>query len=303
MITRLICALAVTVAAAGAQAADILRPDGARALVQRLSPLDSYHLPIAPFDGADVPTRRVEGRVDRRTWQIDDASLTTLQVLTPLRDQLVANGHDILFECEDSTCGGFDFRFGIEVVPAPNMYVDIRNYRFLAAVDDDGRAVSLLVSRSRSAVYAQIVGVEPADLAPAAQPTEPAPQPTGDLADRLLRDGHVILRDLDFETNADTLGAGPHESLRVLAAFLQANPAYRIALVGHTDSVGGLEPNIDLSRRRARAVRTRLIERHNADPARIEAEGMGYLAPVASNLSPAGQNANRRVEAILVSGG
>ena len=48
-------------------------------------------------------------------------------------------------------------------------------------------------------------------------------------------------------------------------------------------------------------MRARLISEYGIDPARIEAEGMGYLAPVASNLTEAGRQANRRVEAILLS--
>ena len=45
-----------------------------------------------------------------------------------------------------------------------------------------------------------------------------------------------------------------------------------------------------------------IAEAYGIDPARVQAEGMGYLAPIASNLSPAGREANRRVEAILLSG-
>jgi len=93
-------------------------------------------------------------------------------------------------------------------------------------------------------------------------------------------------------------GAG---ALERLAAFLKDQPTVRIALVGHTDSVGSLQPNIALSRSRAAAVRDRLIEIYDIPPAQIEAEGMGYLAPVASNLTAQGREDNRRVEAVLLS--
>ena len=116
-----------------------------------------------------------------------------------------------------------------------------------------------------------------------------------------MANGHVVLGDLDFGSGADTLGLGPYGSLAALAAFLADNPGIRIALVGHTDSIGALDQNIALSKRRAVAVRMRLIDSHGAAPDRIDAEGMGYLAPVASNLTEPGRLANRRVEAILLS--
>ncbi len=76
--------------------------------------------------------------------------------------------------------------------------------------------------------------------------------------------------------------------------------AIRIMLVGHTDSVGGLDPNIALSRDRAASVRQRLIDAYGVAPNRLEAQGMGYLAPIASNLTAQGRETNRRVEAVLL---
>jgi OOP family OmpA-OmpF porin len=71
-------------------------------------------------------------------------------------------------------------------------------------------------------------------------------------------------------------------------------------LVGHTDATGGLEINISVSRRRAASVVERLVAAYNVPRAQIAAEGVGYLAPRATNLTDAGRTANRRVEAVLV---
>ena len=70
--------------------------------------------------------------------------------------------------------------------------------------------------------------------------------------------------------------------------------------MGHTDTVGGLEANVALSRRRAASVRDRLIERHGVPAEQLEAHGTGYLAPVAPNTTAEGREANRRVEAVLL---
>lgn len=294
--------LALTLAAGPVRALDLTLPADAHRVTHEVSALDSYTLPTGPYTAKGVATRTLEGRVDRQAWRIDESGLTALQLLAPLRAQVQEAGYDILFECKDVACGGFDFRFAIDVIPAPDMYVDVRNYRFLAAVRGESDAITLLVSRSRASGFVQVIRVAPSDEDPGASVAGPVSGPgkANDLATRLTGTGHVVLRDLDFQTGADTLGPGPHASLGALAEFLQDNAEYRIALVGHTDTVGGLAQNIDLSRRRAGAVRARLVERHGIAANRIDTEGMGYLAPIASNLTAQGREANRGVEAVLL---
>lgn len=296
------------VAAAPVSGLDLPLPNGARALFEQTSPLDSYELPTAAFDGADVPARRLEGQVTRKSWRIGDPSLTTLQILDPLRDALTDAGFALEFECADSDCGGFDFRFGTEVIPAPDMHVNIRDFRFVSATREGDAAVSLLVSRGRNTAHVQMVRVERGLSRPRSAQTPP-PSPTAaagvETPDRtfletLVADGHIVLGDLVFASGSSRLASGTYASLARIAAYLAQTPGVKIALVGHTDSIGTLERNIALSKRRAASVRDRLIKAHGVDPARIEAEGMGYLSPIASNLSPDGRRANRRVEAILL---
>ena len=109
-----------------------------------------------------------------------------------------------------------------------------------------------------------------------------------------------MLGGLDFESGTSTLGAGPFEALSQLAQILQAQPDLRIALVGHTDNVGSLEGNIALSQGRAEAVRQYLVAQYRIEPARLEVRGIGYLSPLASNMSQEGREANRRVEAVVL---
>ena len=287
-------------------AGDLTLPPGARLQGDRVNPLDSYALPLGPYADGKVATRDLEGRIARQSWRLDGATASTLQILAPLRDQLVSDGFEIVLDCRDLACGGFDFRFAIEVIPSPDMHVNIRDYRFVSATRGADEALSLLISRTGNAVYVQMVHVSPPDdaglqITPQARPDEPeSPRQVAGIAGPLTTLGHVALNDLVFDTGAAALGAGPFATLQQLAGFLVENPGYRIALVGHTDNVGSLDNNISLSKRRAGAVRARLIEKHGIDPARIDAEGNGYLAPVASNLSPQGRKANRRVEVILL---
>jgi len=71
--------------------------------------------------------------------------------------------------------------------------------------------------------------------------------------------------------------------------------------VGHTDSSGLHDKNLELSKERAQAVQSMLLAQFpNIQPERITSEGLGYFAPVASNSSPKGREMNRRVEAVLI---
>lgn len=292
-------------------------PQGARLLSERVSPFDSYALPRAAFVGGAVPAQIFEGQVERRTWRLEGGPFAPLQLLAPLRAQLAARGYEILFECRAHGCGGFDFRFGIEIAPAPHMHVDIGNFRFLSAIRKGDEALSLLISSTGSSSYIQEIHVVPAALAEEGAvpdlPPLPVPERGPDealpgasalgtaVSDALLSHGHILLEDLDFDTGTNALGPpGSYDTLAGIAAFLAANPTYRIVLVGHTDSVGTLAANIALSKRRAETVRDRLVSAYAVAPSRVEADGVGYLAPIATNLTPAGRERNRRVEALVL---
>ncbi len=281
-------------------AQELALPSSARQISERISALDSYDLPTGVFADGAVPVQTIEGRVERLTWRLQAGSSTTLQILAPLRDQLQAQGYDITFECEARNCGGFDFRFGTEVVPTPDMYVAIHDYRFLSATKGDD-ALSLLVSRNEPDGYVQMIRVTPVGTQPAPPLViEEAADSTTGLLSELSQNGHVILDDLHFRTGEVALGEGPFTSLSLLADYLTDNPQVRLALVGHTDDTGALQANITVSMKRADAVRSRLIEAHGIAADRIEAEGAGYLAPITSNATPEGRDINRRVEAVLL---
>ena len=287
-----------------ATAMDFSLPAGSRLISDRPSTFDSYELPVEPYADGQVETRLLEGRVDRQSWRVDSAAITTLQLLDPLRQQLDDAGFETVFDCNAQACGGFDFRFAIEVIPTPDMFVDIRDFRFVAAQSGD-EAVSVLVSRSRTAGYVQIVQVGPPengrlDVASDGEEIQTAADDAGDLSARLREFGHVVLADLVFATGTEDLDGAEYASLQELAEFMAAFPEAQIALVGHTDATGALDLNVDLSRQRAQTVRARLTERHGVAEDRIEAEGMGYLSPRASNLTQAGRERNRRVEAVLL---
>ena len=306
--TLLLTLAAATGPATAAPLADAL-PPVARLVTERSEPLAALRLPVGPWQAGEVPTIRAEGALTRRVWQIPAPGVTPLQIIAPLRAALEEAGFALLLDCAARACGGFEFRFATDALPPPEMYVDLGDYRYISAQRSGAAGtewVALLVSRTEALGFVQITRVRPArpgatDL-PSAEPPPPLGDGPGELAALLETQGHAVLRDLAFPIGSAELGPGAFASLDALAATMRARPDLRILLVGHTDAEGALPGNIELSRRRAEAVRRRLAEVHDIAPGRMRAEGVGYLAPLATNATAGGRERNRRVEVVVDTG-
>ncbi|RLJ52052.1 OOP family OmpA-OmpF porin [Litoreibacter meonggei] len=292
---------------------DLTFPGPATETFAKTEQFGSYKLPVGPYADGFVQTLVAEGQQTTRAWRIAIDVGTSLLVMDNLRQQLEASGFELLYECTTEICGGFDFRFATDVLPEPVMHVDLGDFRYLAAQRLGGPVpeyISLFVSRGGDTAFVQMILVGSPETAAlttksgdaVAQVTPAVPTAiSGSLVAALLRDGHVVLNDLQFETGSSALGGGPFQSLVDLSEYLKANPEFRIALVGHTDAEGSLQGNVSLSRKRAQSVASRLTKEFGIPSRQLEADGVGYLAPRASNLSEEGRTQNRRVEVIVTS--
>ncbi len=108
----------------------------------------------------------------------------------------------------------------------------------------------------------------------------------------------LTLGDVLFEFNNADLKAGALRNLYPLVTFLKDNATRSVAIEGHTDSVGAESYNLDLSQRRAEAVRRFLTENGIAQD-RVTARGLGEAYPVDSNNTEPGRQMNRRVEIVI----
>jgi outer membrane protein OmpA-like peptidoglycan-associated protein len=112
----------------------------------------------------------------------------------------------------------------------------------------------------------------------------------------------ISLSGILFDTDKATLKPGAESNIARISRILQQYPQYRISVEGHTDSQGSDAYNLDLSNRRAAAVREALVA--GGVPAdRISSVGKGEAEPVATNDTPAGRQQNRRVEVIVLGAG
>jgi outer membrane protein OmpA-like peptidoglycan-associated protein len=110
----------------------------------------------------------------------------------------------------------------------------------------------------------------------------------------------VNMSDVLFDTARFSLKPGAREKLAKVAGIILGHPGLKIAVEGHTDSVGGDDYNMKLSENRANAVRDYLLGQ-GLNGGSITAEGFGKTRPVADNSTSAGRQQNRRVE-LVVSG-
>ncbi|MCB0792840.1 MAG: PD40 domain-containing protein [Flavobacteriales bacterium] len=107
--------------------------------------------------------------------------------------------------------------------------------------------------------------------------------------------GSISLRNVFFASASAELLPESHLELDKVVRLLFVNPTVRLEVAGHTDDVGGEQDNLDLSQRRAAAVRDYLIAKGVAAD-RLEARGYGETKPIAPNDSEEGRAQNRRTE-------
>jgi OmpA-OmpF porin, OOP family len=119
-----------------------------------------------------------------------------------------------------------------------------------------------------------------------------------DTRSKLLTEGKLVSYGIYFDVNKDVVKAESYGTLNDIAKVLKDNPAVRIKIVGHTDADGADADNLDLSKRRAAAVKNEMAKSFGIDASRIETDGQGESQPIAPNNTPANKALNRRVEFI-----
>lgn len=129
------------------------------------------------------------------------------------------------------------------------------------------------------------------------------------LRDRLAASGVSVTRsgdniilnmpsDITFNVNQADVTPGFYETLNSVAVVLKEFDKTTISVLGHADSTGSDQYNLELSQRRALAV-SNYLAAQGVNPGRLSAIGYGESRPVADNATAQGRALNRRVEILI----
>jgi len=230
-----------------------------------------------------VKTEKIEGKVTRIDYR-DPDNRSSLERMRNYEQALKKGGFEIIYNCSKEECG-------------PEIQIETIGYY------PPERYLTAFLKRKEGNVW---IGVFVA-----AGPwtkiriVEEKPMETGMvkvtadiLKKNILKDGHMAVYGIYFDTGKSDIKPESSEMIKEIATLLQKNPSLQIYIVGHTDNAGKLKDNIELSNKRAAAVVKELITRYKIDASRLEAGGVGPLAPVATNDTKEGKELNRRVEIV-----
>jgi OOP family OmpA-OmpF porin len=270
--------------------------------------------------------REVEGEYTRLLY-IAPADRSPLEVMRNYLDLVDEGGGKTLYRCTDTDCGGDlngnDHGGGNQglmeqIYPQARVKdADFSNgkcasgatpreqhYSLVTLPDGSGgeRTLGILAYQVGDRSYCDALENRTAVLvvavSPKARERRMVTVSSDEMAKALDSAGHIALYGIQFDTNKSSLKPESVDTIAQIAKLLQAQPALKLDVVGHTDNVGDAAANLKLSQRRADAVVTSLVEDHGIDEARLTARGEGLGKPVADNATEEGRAKNRRVELV-----
>lgn len=121
-----------------------------------------------------------------------------------------------------------------------------------------------------------------------------------DLRRTLLSEGKISTNGILFNSGSSQIKPQSMGIVLQISQVLQQDKNLKLQIVGHTDADGDSKSNLKLSKERAQAVKTALIEHYNISEDRLQTDGKGQNSPVADNKSADGKAQNRRVEFIKI---
>jgi len=225
------------------------------------------------------------------------------------RLDLEEKGYSVLFAAKGQELGFDQGRYFESFGPGGQLVgYSAERSRYVAAVKDEGERriyVSLYVVEYQGGVHPKIAPkpnqvlvrldtVEAGALKHRMQQVVSS----SELERNIDTQGRVTLQGIYFDFNKSELKPESKPALDEIAAFMRKHPARRLHVVGHTDAVGAFDFNLRLSQSRAAAVADALLRGYGIAQGRLTPNGVGMLAPIATNTTEDGRAKNRRVELV-----
>src|SRR5262245_5329101 len=258
---------------------------------------DEFVVPLGPITATAKYTKSqtVEGKVTS-FWYTMPAGRSSLEVMRTFENALKQAGAEVLYAC-NTGCVSEKAPFGYSKERTGIWCYNCEEpMRYLAAklTRKEGDAyvtVAVVKDKYEGGTWLTIVEVKPLD-------TSNVTVNAAAMAKDITATGHAVIYGVYFDTGKAILKPGSDPTLSEIAKLLGGNADMKIHVIGHTDNVGTLAANMALSKQRAEAVGATRVAKHKIAPARLQANGVGPLAPVATNRTEDGRAKNRRVELV-----
>lgn len=121
-----------------------------------------------------------------------------------------------------------------------------------------------------------------------------------DLRRTLIASGKVSTNGILFDSGSANIQPQSMGIILQISQVLQQEKDLNLKIVGHTDADGNDQSNLELSKKRAEAVKSALTSVYNIAPDRLQTDGKGESEPVGDNATPDGKSQNRRVEFVKI---
>lgn len=247
---------------------------------------------VTGFSGGAVLSEPFEGRIRLLRFR-NPRDRSTFEIASNYRLALEARGFSEAWRCSgrvacgNQSDGGWNQRNGM------NLGIGSDVEYFTGQMAHEGSTVFVSVGVERSNHYVQVLQSD------AMQTGQVSVLDGAAIGSALDAQGRIALENIHFEFGRADLLPGSAAAIAEIANLLDDRAGIGLYVVGHTDSIGGFEANLALSRARAQAVVTELETHHGIAAGRAVPAGVGPLAPVATNATEAGRALNRRVEVVL----
>ena len=250
--------------------------------------------PVRSATDAEKTARRVEGKITRILYRVPPGT-SALEVFRNFQAKVGEAGYESIFSGGPADIRPYEFKYKhpVEILDETSIGNEIY---YLSAKKTSGVGeiyLSVLVS-PHSGGDGQRVRVIAAETKTMEMQMVDAEKMRLDIGTT----GKVVLYGIYFDPDRASIKPESKAMLDEIAKLLGSQSSLKLIVVGHTDNSGRFDYNMDLSQRRARAVADALIAEYGIAQNRLRSEGVGYLAPAASNDTDQGRTLNRRVELV-----
>lgn len=298
------------------------RFEGSEIVGYEVKRFDEYELQTSTFKRYDMktskrefvsPPLKLEGACTQ-IWYESAGTTSATELIRNYQNELKERGFVTLYDSADDPDATMWINF-LAPFSGKKLETNRSYYVFFAANEKSLRVHSAKLQRPEGDIYIYLTAIEwPKDNPTykakkgayiAVDIIEIAPMiqnmvlvKADEMSSSIKASGRVALYGIQFDSNKTDIKPESKPALDEIATLLKNEPELKLHVVGHTDSVGGLEFNLNLSKQRAEAVVAALAGQYGIAAARLIPNGVAYLAPVAVNSTEDGRAKNRRVELV-----